>query len=171
MLNQIGKLYDIEKELRKTRAGPEEREKMRQRKSRPIIEELHQTLITLEKSRAYLPKSLFGRALRYALNQWPMLTLWLEDGRVEIDNNLVENSIRPTALGRKNWLFFGAAEAGQRSAVIYSIINSCRSRGIDPFEYLRDVLTRLPSATNWQIPELTPKAWAEAKEQTLRIAS
>jgi len=173
ILNQIGELYEIEGWLRKMRAGPEEREKVRRQKSRPIIEELHKKIINLQSSRAYLPKSLFGKALSYALNQWAMLNLYLEDGRVEIDNNLAENSIRPTALGKKNWLFFGAAEAGERSAVIYSVINSCRSRGIDPFEYLLDVLTRLPSATNWQIPELTPKAWADAKEQqqTLPAAS
>ena len=68
-----------------------------------------------------------------------------------------------TAVGKKNWLFFGEAEAGQRTAVVYTIIESCRRRGIDPYECLRDVLTRLPLMTNWQIAELTPEAWARAK--------
>src|SRR5690606_14426276 len=92
---------------------------------------------------------------------WPMLTVFAGDGRVEIDNNLVENAIRPTAVGKKNWLFIGAKEAGWRSAVIYSIITSCRSRGIDPHAYLKDVLTRLPAMTNRQIAEITPAAWAK----------
>jgi transposase len=73
-----------------------------------------------------------------------MLGVYLQDGRVEIDNNLVENAIRPTAIGKKNYLFFGDAGAGQRSAIIYSIVESCRRRGIDPHAYLRDVLARLP---------------------------
>ena len=81
---------------------------------------------------------------------------------IEIDNNLVENAIRPTALGKKNWLFFGDAKAGERSAVIYSIIESCRRHGVEPYSYLRDVLTRLPSMTNRQIKDITPKAWATA---------
>ena len=81
---------------------------------------------------------------------------------MEIDNNLVENAIRPTAVGKKNWLFIGDAQAGQRSAIIYTLIESCRRRGIDPFAYLRDVLTRLPQMTNRQIPEVTPEAWAKA---------
>jgi transposase len=87
----------------------------------------------------------------------------VSNGLVEIDNNLVENAIRPTALGKKNWLFFGHAEAGERSAIIYTLIESCRRRGIDPYAYLRHVLTRLPYATNWQIKDLTPEAWAKAQ--------
>jgi hypothetical protein len=86
------------------------------------------------------------------------------DGRVEIDNNSVENSIRPIAIGKKNWLFIGAAEAGPRSAILYTIIESCRRRGINPFDYLRDVLSRLPSMTNWQVKDITPGAWAAARQ-------
>jgi hypothetical protein len=83
---------------------------------------------------------------------------------LEIDNNSVENSIRPTALGKKNWLFIGAAEAGQRCAILFTIIESCRRRSINPFDYLRDVLTRLPSLTNWQIKDITPAAWAATQQ-------
>jgi hypothetical protein len=99
------------------------------------------------------------------------LDVYLEDGRLEIDNNLVENAIRPTALGRKNWLFIGAEEAGWRSAVIYSIIQSCRTHGVEPYAYMKDVLTRLPSMTNHQIPTITPRAWAQAQKETLPLAS
>jgi hypothetical protein len=95
--------------------------------------------------------------------QWPAVQVYLGDGRGERDNNPCERTIRPTAVGKKNWLFFGEAGAGQRSAVVYTILESCRRRGIDPYAYLREVLTRLPSMTNWQIAELTPEAWARSK--------
>ena len=91
--------------------------------------------------------------------------VFLEDGRLEIDNNRVENAIRPTAVGKKNWLFVGEAAAGERGAIIYTVIESCRRRGIDPFAYLREVFTRLPSMTNWQVKELTPEACAKRQKQ------
>ena len=87
---------------------------------------------------------------------------------MEIDNNGVENAIRPTAVGKKNWLFVGHADAGQRGAVIYSLIEGCRRRGVEPFAYLRDVLTRLPAMTNWTVGELTPAAWAKAHARLRR---
>lgn len=80
----------------------------------------------------------------YALGQWIPLQVFLTEGRVEIDNNLVENAIRPTAIGKKNWLFIGEADAGERSAILYTLIENRRRRRIDPGSYLRDVLTRLP---------------------------
>jgi hypothetical protein len=104
-----------------------------------------------------------GKAITYTLDQWPALGRFLTGGHIEIDNNLVENAIRPTAIGKKNWLFIGAAEAGQRAAILYTIVQSCRSRGLDPLAYLRDVLTRLPAMHTGQIPEVTPEAWAEAR--------
>ena len=108
-----------------------------------------------------------GKAIHYALDQWESLEVYLRDPLIEIDNNLVENAIRPTALGKKNWLFFGDAKAGERSPVIYSIIESCRRHGVEPYSYLRDVLTRLPSMTNRQIKDITPKAWAAAKKASV----
>ena len=99
----------------------------------------------------------------YTLSNWESLIKYVSNGRIEVDNNGVENAIRPTAIGRKNWLFFGDAEAGQRSAVIYTIIESCRRRGIDPHEYLRDVLTRITESTNWNVADLTPQKWAKNK--------
>jgi hypothetical protein len=83
----------------------------------------------------------------------------------------VENAIRPTALGKKNWLFMGDADAGERGAIIYTVIESCRRRCIDPYAYLKDVLTRLPRMTNHQIPEVTPQAWAKAHLQVQRQAA
>jgi transposase len=108
------------------------------------------------------------------LNQWTGLQVFLENGQVAIDNNGVENAIRPTAVGKKNWLFIGEAEAGQRGAVLYTIVENCRREGINPFEYLRDVLTRLPRMTNRQTHTVTPKAWAKEKagnQSPLSLAS
>ena len=128
-------------------------------------------MIRLKRSGRYLPQSLLGGAIDYALGQWRTLEVYLDDGRVELDNNLVENAIRPTAIGKKNWLFIGDAGAGQRSAIIYTLIENCRRRGLDPFAYLRDVLTRLPNMTNWQVPEVTPQAWGKTRLQVQRLAS
>jgi hypothetical protein len=110
-----------------------------------------------------------GKAIDYALGQWNALNVYLEDGRVQICNNLVENAIRPTAIGKKNWLFIGDADAGQRGAILYTIIENCRRRGIDPYAYLRHVLTELPAMTNWQIKDVTPEAYANALRETQRV--
>ena len=166
LLRQLQHLYRIEAELREQRAGPGLRVAMRAHQSQPIIRRLKKALVRLKISGRYLPQSLLGQAIDYTLDQWPALEVYLEDGRVEIDNNLVENAIRPTAIGKKNWLFIGDAGAGERSAIIYTVIESCRRRGIDPLAYLRDVLTRLPHMTNRQIPEVTPEAWAKARRST-----
>jgi transposase len=171
LLRQIQHLYRIEGRLQNSRAGPALREAVRQSQSRPIARRIHRALFRLKARGKILPKSLLGKALAYTLGQWEMLEVYLEDGRVQIDNNLVENAIRPTAIGKKNWLFIGAEGAGWRSAVLYSIVESCRYRGIEPFEYLRDVLTRLPSMTNWQIAEVTPQAWAKAKAESETLAA
>lgn len=167
ILRQIQHLYAIERRLKESRAGPNLRAAVRAAESRPILVRLKKLLIHLEPK--HLPQSLTGKAIGYALGQWELLEVFLAKGRLEIDNNLVENAIRPTALGRKNWLFIGADGAGWRSAVIYTIIQSCRARGVEPFEYLRDALTRLPAMTNHQVPTLTPKAWAKARRAALRI--
>jgi hypothetical protein len=105
------------------------------------------------------------------LGQWKTLEVYLADGRVEIDNNLVENAIRPTALGKKNWLFIGEAEAGDRGAILYTIVECCRRRGIDPYACLKEVLTRLPKMTNHQIHKVTPAAWAKPQTQLQRQAA
>jgi transposase len=163
LLRQIQQLYRVEARLREHKAGPELRAAVRAHESQPIVTRLERALVRLKSSGRYLPQSLLGSAMDYALGQWPTLVVYLTDGRVEIDNNLVENAIRPTALGKKNWLFIGQAEAGERGAIIYTLIESCRRRGIDPYAYLKDVLTRLPRMTNHQIHEVTPEAWARAR--------
>jgi len=151
-MRQIQRLYRIESLLREDKAGPALRQAMRSHRSRPIVERLRKAWVVFKASPQHLPQSLLGQAVEYALCQWPTLGVYLNDGRVEIDNNLVENAIRPTAVGKKNWLFIGEAGAGQRGAIIYTLIESCRLRKIDPYAYLRDVLSRLPHMTNQQIP-------------------
>ncbi len=168
VMRQIQHLYRVEARLREQRAGPKLREAVRAHESRPIIQRLERAFIRLKSSGRFLPQSLLGVATDYALGQWQTLDVYLEDGRVEIDNNLVENAIRPTAIGKKNWLFMGDADAGERGAIIYTVIESCRRQGIDPYAYLKDVLTRLPRMTNWQVPEITPAAWAKARLQLQR---
>ena len=162
-LNQIQQLYRIEARLREHRAGPSLRAAVRASESRPVIKRIERALIKLKASGRQLPQSPLSIAIDYALGQWRTLEIYLSDGRVEIDNNLVENAIRPTAIGKKNWLFIGDADAGQRSAIVYTLIECCRRRGLNPFAYLRDVLSRLPNMTNRQIPEVTPAAWSKSR--------
>ena len=165
ILRQLQHLYLIESRLREAKAGPRLRQAVRAHQSHPIVQRLERVLLRFKSSGRHLPQSPMGGAIDYALGQWTSLQLYLDDGRVEIDNNLVENAIRPTAIGKKNWLFIGEADAGERSAILYTVIECCRRRGIDPYAYLRDVLTRLPHMTNRQIPEVVPSAWNKAPLQ------
>ncbi len=119
--------------LARTPCRPALRAAVRASESRPVIKRIERALIKLKASGRQLPQSPLGIAIDYALGQWRTLEVYLGDGRVEIDNNLVENAIRPTAIGKKNWLFIGEADAGQRSAIIYTVIESCRRRGLDPY--------------------------------------
>ncbi len=172
VLHLLQNLYRTEAKLRKTRAGPKLRAIRRSYESQPVIERLLRTLQHWKARRRFLPRSLMGKAIDYALGQWDSLLLFLDDGRLEVDNNLIENAIRPTAIGKKNWLFIGEANAGHRSAMIYTLIEACRRRNIDPYEYLRDVLSQLPSATTTEIKALTPQAWAQSRRgASLRSAA
>lgn len=170
IMRQLQHLYAIESRLREMKAGPQLRQAVRAAGSRPIVQRLERVLLRLKSSGRHLPQSPLGTAIDYAIGQWTTLQVFLRDGRVEIDNNLVENAIRPTAIGKKNWLFIGEADAGERSAILYTVIENCRRRGIDPYAYLRDVLTRLPRMTNRQIPEVLPAAW-KSKPLQLQPAS
>ena len=110
--------------------------------------------------RKALPKANLGKACTYLLGQWSALINHCLLGETRIDNNLIENAIRPSAIGKKNFLFIGSPGAGQRSAIIYSIIVSCERHGIDPYAYMCDVLERLPKMTNQEnIDALLPGNW------------
>jgi transposase len=152
---QIRQLYRREDQIRQL--SPAQRYRIRQEQAPSIWEAMKKRAEELQPQ--LLPKSTLGKAVNYFLNEYDALHGYLTDGRFEIDNNLVENDIRPTAVGRKRWLFIGHPQAGWRSAVIYSILISCRRRGLNPQEYLSDVLARLPSAKITQIQELLPAHW------------
>jgi transposase len=163
VLLQMQQLYQIEAQLREACASPIEVRVRRQEQSAPILERIKAKLQELQQSRLHRPRSLSGEAMSYTLNQWEKLTVYLRDGRVQIDNNLVENTIRPSAIGKKNWLFMGDAKSGERAATFYTLIGNCHRQKINAEAYLADIFTRLPSATTKTVEELTPHAWAKAK--------
>jgi len=157
VVNELRKLYLVERHARQENLTAPQRYQLRQQISLPILTSLRPMLEGLRDK--VLPQSPVGKAARYCLNEWAALSRYLLDGRLEIDNNLTENAIRPSAVGKKNWLFIGHPEAGWRSAVIYSIVVSCQRRGIEPWDYLKDVLTRLPGMKQTEIASVLPASW------------
>jgi transposase len=169
VVRQLGQLYQLEARLRNARAGPAWRVAARIADARPVLRRLEHMLRHWQPQ--VLPRSLLGEAIGYALTRWEALCRYVGHGQVEIDNNLIENAIRPTAIGKKNFLFIGHPDAGWRSAVIYSVLGSCRRYGIDPHEYLRDVLRRLPAMKMSEIAQVTPAAWARARRTAAKRAA
>jgi transposase len=157
-IQRIAWLYRIEADAKDLTA--EQRLKMRQDRSRPLCEELH---IWLQLERSRVPEgSGIAKAIDYSLNRWAALTRFLLDGDVPIDNNHLENQMRPWGVGRKNWLFVGSELAGERAAMIMSLLQSAKLNKADPWAYLKDVLTRLPTQLNSRIDELLPHRWKPA---------
>ncbi|WP_254790057.1 IS66 family transposase [Variovorax sp. OV329] len=151
-------LYDLEREV--ARAGSGTRLELRRRRSRPVADALHQWM---RQQRQKIPDgSATAKAIDYSLRRWDALTRFLEDGNLPIDNNWVENRIRPIALGRQNWLFAGSLRAGKRAAAAMSLIHSAKLNGHDPYAYIRDVLTRLPTHPASRIEELLPHRWQQS---------
>lgn len=158
MIKLIGKLYQLEQSYRDQNLSFEQRQQARQKRAPLWLGRIRKVALFCQ--RQALPKSKLGEASQYLLGHWESLTKWIDHGAVEIDNNLVENAIRPSAVGKKNWLFIGHPDAGEKSAVIYSIVVSCQRHGIDPFAYLKDVFSRLPSMTNQHdMSALLPEKW------------
>jgi len=158
-LKRIAELYEIEAEIRSKSA--DERRAARQEKTKPLVAALRGWLETTLARLA--GGSTIAQALRYGLNHWDGLVRFLDDGRIEIDSNTVERSMRPIALNRKNALFAGSDEGAQNWAMLASLIETCKLHGVNPEAYLTDVLTRL--VNNWpnsRLAELTPWAWAAA---------
>ena len=159
ILRLIGHLYSYERQWKEQgRCAPALRASLRNGHYGLTLSLLRRSAERL--AQRALPKSLLGKACSYLLNQWESLAAHCRIGHTELDNNLVENAIRPSAVGKKNWLFIGHPEAGERSAILYSIIASCRRHGIEPHAYLRDVLSRLPTMTNQDdLTVLLPSQW------------
>ena len=157
MLLQIQRLYEIERNARERQINFKTRERYRKLYARPVLKEMEAWLI--ENSPKALPKSAIGKAIAYTLNLWQKLVRYVEDGKYEIDNNLIENAIRPLALGRKNYLFAGSHKAAQRAAMMYSFFATCKVNNINPLDWLTDILNRIPEHKANKLAELLPKDW------------
>lgn len=164
--NKSLSLFTLESKARKEGLNDVAREELRQQESRPILEQIKERLDRDLSNQDILPSSPLGKAIRYATPLWAGLERYAQDGHgmVEIDNNQTENAIRPTAIGKKNWLFIGHPKAGQTSAIIYTIVENCRMWGIDPMEYLLDVMPRVMDTPTNRVAELLPRAWLRARE-------
>ncbi len=201
----ISRLYEVEARLQAKRASAKLRAVTRQAASLPILERIGRILRHWQRKGRHFPTSQMGKAVNYTLSVWAGLSVFIEDGRVEpkrsgdsqpqaarrasaarqIDNNPVENAIRPTAVGKKNypslrsgsagrlrfddaavaagqWLFIGDAQSGERRAIVFTVIEACRRRGINPFDYLRDVFTRMPLMAAADYPSRAPDAWMKS---------
>jgi len=154
MLGKIGQLYEIESLAREKGLTYSDRFSLRQEKAIPILTEIESWLG--QEILAVTPKSTIGKAIQYMTNRWPYLKRYVEDGRYEIDNNLVENAIRPIALGRKNYLFSGSHNGAKRSALFYTLVSNAKLQGLEPFSYLRDVLEIIADSSVKQVSDLLP---------------
>jgi transposase len=162
VLKEIQKLYKIERFARQVKLTAAERKELRLDHALPIINDLGKWMV--EELKQTLPKSPMGEALQYTITRWDKLMSYLYDGNLEIDNNLVENAIRPNALGRKNYLFAGSHESAQRAAMFYSFFGTCSKNNINPFEWLNDVLERIPMHKANKLFELLPQNWQKLKD-------
>ncbi len=152
---KIQQLYEVEREAKDfTR---DERRALRQEKAKPVLAAFKQWLE--QEQPAVLPKSPMGQAIQYALNQWDALERYIEDGDFSIDNNAAERALRPIAIGRRNWLFAGSDKGGERAAIIYTLIETCKRHGVEPYAYLRDILGRIASHPINALYELFPQNW------------
>jgi transposase len=163
MLTHIQKLYKIERQAREAGLSPKERYQLRQEKSVPVLEAMKAWLD--QESLKVLPKSVMGKAIGYMINQWPRLVVYVTDGRLEIDNNLVENAIRPVALGRKNYLFAGSHDGARQAALIYTMVSNARLKNLDSFSYIRDVISRISDHPQKRIDELLACNWKPALQE------
>jgi hypothetical protein len=161
VLTEIQELYKTERKAREKELDHGARKVMRLEKSLPVMERLKKWLLENApvKGSKVLPQSKIGKAISYTLGMWYRLERYLEDGKYEIDNNWVENSIRPVALGRKNYLFAGSHDAAQRAAMIYSLIATCKKNNVEPSEWLTDILTRIQDHPINKIEKLLPGNW------------
>jgi len=157
MMTLIGKLFDVESEAIERKLEPDAVHALRAERSRPVLDRIREKLEELRGQTS--DQGTLAKALTYLANQWPTLVRFLEDGRVPLHNNACEVAIRPIGIGRKNWLFAGSERGGHAAATIYTLIESCRRAGVDPFLFLRDVLVRVGTHPASRVHELVPVSW------------
>ena len=160
-LEFIGSLYRVEAEARKQGLSADQRKELRLEKSLPVLNDLGKWLAQEIKGGEVLPKSAIGKAFGYTLNRWESLNSYLNDGMLEIDNNLIENAIRPVALGRKNYLFAGSHEGAKRAAAIYSFFAMCKIEGVNPAHWLKYVLDNIQEEKVSNLQKFYPKNFKE----------
>lgn len=153
-LVMFGKLYEIERDAREQNLSHDDIKALRQEKSLPVLQQMEAWL--KEKLNLVLPKSAIGQAIAYTLTLWPRLTRYIDQGRFNIDNNLTENSIRPVALGRKNYMFAGSHDAAQHAAIVYSLLATCKINNVEPFEWLSKTLSQISDHPANQLHKLLP---------------
>ncbi len=161
-LKKIQELYKVERKAREEELSHEQRKELRQEESIPVLTELEKWL--KNQLTEVLPKSAIGEAIAYTLKLWKRLVRYTEDGRWEIDNNAVENSIRVVALGRKNYMFAGSHDGARNAAMIYSFLGTCKINNVEPYAWLKDVLTRIPDHSIHKLEELLPAYQPEKSE-------
>ncbi len=159
----FGKLYDIERSAKGL--SVDDRRALREQKSLPILEAFKEWLLTERNN--VLPKTPIGKAISYSLNRIDQLSIYTSDGRLSIDNNPIERTIRPIAVGKKNFLFCGSHAAAQRTAILYSLLGTCKLHGINAYDWLHDVLKRLPTCKQKDVKELLPHYWKPAQDTVL----
>jgi hypothetical protein len=156
-------LYHVEEQLRQNQSGPTLREATRASHSAPRLRLIRKYLERIRSG--HFPQSLMGQAITYALNQWSRLERYLEDGRVEIDNNRIENAIRPLKLGAKNYMFFGSRRGGELACTAYTLIENCKRHGLDLRAYMVQAMKALIKHGPNHAKELTPAAIAKARQK------
>ena len=157
VLVRMQQLYTIERQCKEKGLTYEQRKEVRCTEAIPVLDELGRWM--KEQYKETFPKSPIGKALAYSIERWGRLCLYTTNGMLNIDNNPVENSIRPVAIGRKNYLFCGSHEAAQRTAMLYSLLGTCKLHGVNPFTWLKNILERTPTFPINQIKELLPHRW------------
>lgn len=153
-LTEMQKLYAVERKAKTEELSADQRYELRQEKSVEVLNDLKSWM--LENYKSVLPKSTIGQALYYSLERFDKLMLYTSDGKLEIDNNLVENAIRPVAIGRKNYLFAGSHNGARRAAMLYSFLGTCKINDINPFEWMRNTLEKIPTYPVNKLSELVP---------------
>ena len=163
IVSLLDQLFAIDREARENNLSHTERDQLRQQRAPQLLDRIHAGILAIRKSA--LPKSLAGQAASYTLTLWPKLTVFLEHPEIELSTNLAENSMRPVALGRKNWLHLGSREAGPKIAAIFSVVESCRRLEVPIRRYLADVLPGLGNRSIQTMAQLTPMTYAAAREK------